>query len=89
MGNGFRNMKVFEVIKVEDENDVKTFLRYLRDFGKRYKAKCSDCGDFTIIYLGFKRNRDYRLFRKLLTDLGYHIEKNKYRYISELNFRVV
>nr|DAP46064.1 MAG TPA: hypothetical protein [Caudoviricetes sp.] len=82
-----RNMRVYEIIKVNDENAVMTFLRCLRDFGKHCKAKCSDCGGFTIVHLGFKRNRDYRRFVKILSEMGYHIDKKKDSIISELNFR--
>lgn len=82
-----KNMKVYEMIRVEDQNAVSTFLRCLRDFGKHCKAKCSDCGEFTIVHLGFKRNRDYKRFCQILSELGYHIDKKRGSIISELNFR--
>lgn len=85
--NKINRMKVHEMIRVDDENAIVTFLRCLRDFGRHYKATCSDCGEFTIVHLGFKRNRDYRQFRKILSELGYHIDKKGGSVISELNFR--
>lgn len=67
-----KNMKVHYLIKA-NTNDTVCFLRTLRDYGKNYKAVCSDCGDFTMINLKFDKKRNYRKFEKVLKTMGLHI----------------